>query len=1017
MNKKINFNIKFKIQKLLKLCFVFIFLISVFSFVDKSFAAQSQNRLETGFFEAYTNDIPCIDIQYDARVGSRDYFLNGNVMLLQTFLYQNEYMDYPPTGFFSTYTQQALLNFQRAKNLRTTGMLDLPTRILIASETCEDGKSSLVEKYLIKSEPEVAEEEPVDIPPVVVSPPPAPVSQGTNFNPYLWYATLGNGGLNSGGGNNGGNSGNNTQYTITFNLNGGTTTAQTTFTVSSGATFQAITANKGTSTLSGWYSDSSFTNLYNFSSAVYSSINLYAKWSDMSVNPSPPVSNALNFKISSSTNDANGNQAQRLIFTWNSPVSTTTRVWNYKFTISTSSDFSLPVTIESPSQGNSDTLDCKSSIYSNLTGTYNECWYLDIGSSTAKYYVKFEASPDDKLLATSTIIVNTDSVTRNIVLTSPILDINNTNSNDIEIQLTNVSSKARYANLRLYQLPDENNSIQSTRISNDGVNTNLTAKFFSLNPATQYIVKAYLEPNTLNLTDNILRYYNSATVTSGAVATAGDTWISLFATSTKVGGIFASTTVASNTPPTTIDIPKYATLTIRSIGYTGGNIVKQITTSNFSTDWAYNMTSHQASTTIFSQSILPNTTYYLTWEFATGSKYNIYYTKLIAFGSKDVLPQVQNFRMTEKATTTLTFSWDEIPDSKASFYQIDLKDQFNLDNGTRTIKTSGLTWTFDNLLEATPYLATITAIPANPILYSTSSATTSVGVTDGFQVTVASTSPIILEFPYLGDSTSFEIRYSTGTLFNNTGWPDTPPNKIILNKTNKYTDNSSNLVASLSNGKISLKYITLTPGQDYVFKIIPFDTVTNRLYEISQGTLQITVGDLATPVIEVGNLFVDQVASTSKPTFGYASGTLNITSTGAGIGGYRLYWGYVGSTTNNTLLRNATTPLPYNTNTSQSENTLCYLPSTAPANQFVYKDISGYTTTLKIKVAIQDILTNNSIGIGKFVFYVRSYNSDKSKLSNLSNKLEVFIRNDNTDTTLENTLYNEINNSNTTCTY
>ena len=292
MNKKINFNIKFKIQKLLKLCFVFIFLISVFSFVNKSFAAQSQNRLETGFFEAYTNDIPCIDIQYDARVGSRDYFLNGNVMLLQTFLYQNEYMDYPPTGFFSTYTQQALLNFQRAKDLRTTGMLDLPTRILIASETCEDGKSSLVEKYLIKSEPEVIEEEPVDIPPVIDSPPPAPVSQGTNFNPYLWYATLGNGGLNSGGGNNGGNSGNNTQYTITFNLNGGTTTAQTTFTVSAGSAFQSISPIKSGSTFQGWYTESNFQNQYNFSngysSQVYANINLWAKWTENSSTPTAP---------------------------------------------------------------------------------------------------------------------------------------------------------------------------------------------------------------------------------------------------------------------------------------------------------------------------------------------------------------------------------------------------------------------------------------------------------------------------------------------------------------------------------------------------------------------------------------------------------------------------------------------------------------------------------------------------------------------------------------------------------
>lgn len=95
---------------------------------------------QTGYsidtFAPIQMDIPCIEAQYDLRVGSRDYALFGDVMKLQLFLYQNEIMYHPPTGYFGPITQSSLARYQSLRNIAPTGLFDFATRNALAKETC-----------------------------------------------------------------------------------------------------------------------------------------------------------------------------------------------------------------------------------------------------------------------------------------------------------------------------------------------------------------------------------------------------------------------------------------------------------------------------------------------------------------------------------------------------------------------------------------------------------------------------------------------------------------------------------------------------------------------------------------------------------------------------------------------------------------------------------------------------------------------------------------------------------------
>ena len=114
-----------------------LFIFSAFILAIRFSSAQSIE-----IFAPIQMDIPCVEAQYDLHIGSRDYALFGDVMKLQLFLYQNEIMYYPPTGYFGPITQNSLARYQSLRNLPATGVFDFGTRDTLAKETC--GSSSLV---------------------------------------------------------------------------------------------------------------------------------------------------------------------------------------------------------------------------------------------------------------------------------------------------------------------------------------------------------------------------------------------------------------------------------------------------------------------------------------------------------------------------------------------------------------------------------------------------------------------------------------------------------------------------------------------------------------------------------------------------------------------------------------------------------------------------------------------------------------------------------------------------------
>ncbi len=155
---------KLKLQKN-KSFFVFFFFFSFFSFFSIAKPAETFNYSSflptannSNYFNAsayynpadfsgqkfplITEDIPCVDINYNIGPGNRDYVVFGPILKLQMFLYQNEYMIYPPTGLYLHYTYDGVRNFQRENGLRETGILDLNTRKAVKQATCETKKGN-----------------------------------------------------------------------------------------------------------------------------------------------------------------------------------------------------------------------------------------------------------------------------------------------------------------------------------------------------------------------------------------------------------------------------------------------------------------------------------------------------------------------------------------------------------------------------------------------------------------------------------------------------------------------------------------------------------------------------------------------------------------------------------------------------------------------------------------------------------------------------------------------------------
>ena len=331
----------FKTKKIKKILYTITFLlISIFLFSTNSFAKTIRNtqdfkpkeyNQDIYSYNEYENDklvynidnapyiqeeeIPCLDFKYDLRYNPEGEGPLGDIYKLQLFLYKSGYTNYPPSGSFGALTKTGLVSYQYERGLNPSGTLDLVTRLALSIDTCHNGSLLLntllggnsvqnLNKKVSNSknatgynrkiisrnvfEDPTENENPIiaEISTKKNDTTESPFRIGLAGSGQVYIPSFGGGG--GGGGSNAGNSGNNTQYTVTFNLNGGTTTAsQNTFSVISGATFSNIIVAKGTSTFHGWYTDSNFTTKYNFDSKnnspqIYSNLTLYAKWFPLS---------------------------------------------------------------------------------------------------------------------------------------------------------------------------------------------------------------------------------------------------------------------------------------------------------------------------------------------------------------------------------------------------------------------------------------------------------------------------------------------------------------------------------------------------------------------------------------------------------------------------------------------------------------------------------------------------------------------------------------------------------------
>lgn len=88
-------------------------------------------------------DLGCLEIPYNLRFGTRDTSIMNSVSKLQTYFFQNGLMSVGPTGEYDERTMNAVIKYQTLRRLNVSGLLDSPTRITIAKETC-GGVTSLV---------------------------------------------------------------------------------------------------------------------------------------------------------------------------------------------------------------------------------------------------------------------------------------------------------------------------------------------------------------------------------------------------------------------------------------------------------------------------------------------------------------------------------------------------------------------------------------------------------------------------------------------------------------------------------------------------------------------------------------------------------------------------------------------------------------------------------------------------------------------------------------------------------
>ncbi len=81
----------------------------------------------------------CANLTHNLSYGKSDSATNGEVTTLQIFLHKNGYLTVSPTGYFASFTRQAVKEFQSASGLNSIdGIVGPQTRASIFAMDCRD---------------------------------------------------------------------------------------------------------------------------------------------------------------------------------------------------------------------------------------------------------------------------------------------------------------------------------------------------------------------------------------------------------------------------------------------------------------------------------------------------------------------------------------------------------------------------------------------------------------------------------------------------------------------------------------------------------------------------------------------------------------------------------------------------------------------------------------------------------------------------------------------------------------
>jgi peptidoglycan hydrolase-like protein with peptidoglycan-binding domain len=104
------------------------------------FLAQAQVQ---GDIDPNGNQSSCVTIDYNLTVGARDSSTGGDVSELQDFLQSKGYLSINPTGYFGQMTRAAVMRFQSASGILSSGYVGSITRERTQSISCSDASVEL----------------------------------------------------------------------------------------------------------------------------------------------------------------------------------------------------------------------------------------------------------------------------------------------------------------------------------------------------------------------------------------------------------------------------------------------------------------------------------------------------------------------------------------------------------------------------------------------------------------------------------------------------------------------------------------------------------------------------------------------------------------------------------------------------------------------------------------------------------------------------------------------------------